>query len=241
MQMDPSSREDLFRAASILTGPASASGTRPADLKAVLLRRLEDYRAFTGREGRSSQHFLALEMAQQETALEALFLLESLHRLITFRGNPTEPRSSNTENDHGTASVGHDASLVGTRDLGVIRTLVSIVFRWDVDPLTQRVVSGIPSTSSNAAVGPRIIDLTGLPQDHQTLSSVTSRLLDFPLSDGLSAPLTQSAVSATLLNQHLTDLLPPCIILGWLPKSLSSESVFTIDAVRPRVMYLLSK
>ncbi|KAI0723142.1 hypothetical protein C8Q76DRAFT_767130 [Earliella scabrosa] len=135
-----------------------------------------------------------------------------------------------------------DPSLFGTRDLALVRTLMSIVFKWAIEPLLQRITAAIPSTSTSHAVsGARIIDLTGLPDEYATWSNMTSRILALPLADGISSPLSQSVVTATLLNQHLPDLLFPCVVIGWLPKSLASDSMPTGDALRPQVMHLLSR
>ena len=211
----------------MLTGPSTSSETRPADLKDVLQRRLSDYRTLLNQD--STTENASLESLQLQTATEALLILELLHRALT------DPES-------GDSTSQKDPSLVGTRDLGLIRTLLSIVLKWAVDPLLQRIVAGIPSTSASHAVkGARIIDLTGLPHEFSTLTSVTSRLLSLPLSDGLGSPLSQSVVTATLLNRHLPDLLLPCIVLGWLPKSLSTETMPTADSLRPQVMHLLSR
>lgn len=234
--MESKSLDDLFRAAAILTGPSSTTETRPADLTSVVQRRLNDYYIFLGAQTTASN--TSLEAIQLDTSIEALTLLEYVHMQLTHL--------SRTQGDSNTKAGPHleqkDPALVGTRDLALIRTLISIVFRWGVEPLIQHVTSAIPSTSTlRATKGARIIDLTELPQEYSTLSSVSSRLLALPLSDGMASPLAQSAVSATLLNQSLSDLLLPCIVVGWLPKSLSSDSMPTADALRPQVMYLLSR
>ncbi len=222
--------EELLRGAAVLTGPSTSPETRPADLKGVLHRRLSEYRAL-GDQACPAED-ASLESLQLETAVESLLILELLHKALT---DPAATTSAS-------ATAEKDPSLIGTRDLGLIRTLVSIVFKWAAEPLLRRIVAGIPSTSSSHAVtGARIIDLTGLPLEFSTLYSVTSRLLSLPLSDGITSPLSQSAVTATLLNRYLSDLLLPCVIIGWLPKSLASETMPTADTVRPQVMHLLSR
>ncbi|RPD67330.1 hypothetical protein L226DRAFT_608532, partial [Lentinus tigrinus ALCF2SS1-7] len=231
----PKTLEELLHAAAVLTGPSSSSEIRPADLKGVLHRRLSEYHALY------DQHIPAenasLESLQLETATESLLILELLHKALTSPATPAP-----ADHEPGGPTTQRDPSMIGTRDMGLIRTLLSIVFKWAVEPLLQRIVAGIPSTSTSHAVnGARIIDLTGLPHEFSTLSSVTSRLLSLPLSDGITSPLSQSAVTATLLNRHLPDLLLPCIVIGWLPKSLATETMPTADSLRPQVMYLLSR
>ncbi|KAI0698516.1 hypothetical protein C8T65DRAFT_660439 [Cerioporus squamosus] len=230
MSMTATDPENLLRAASMLTGPSTSPETRPADLKGVLHRRLSKYRALCDQAVPAED--ISLESLQLETAMESLLILELLHKALT---NPATPAAENT-------TAERDPSLIGTRDLGLIRTLLSIVFKWAVENLLQRIVTGIPSTSSShSGTGARIIDLTGLPHEFSTLSSVTSRLLSLPLSDGISSPLSQSAVTATLLNRYLSDLLLPCVVIGWLPKSLATETMPTSDSLRPQVMHLLSR
>ncbi|KAM5540366.1 hypothetical protein V8D89_005824, partial [Ganoderma adspersum] len=233
------SPDELYQAATILTGPSASSQARPDDLKAVLSRRLADYHAFSGDEAPSSDS--SLESVQLDTAIEALVILEPLHERLKDPDQPVQvPSGGNRSPEEN--SPEKNPTLIGSRDMALIRTLISIVFKWAVDPLLQRAVAAIPSTAvSMVARGARIIDLTGLPQQYSHLVSLISRLLALPLSGGLTSPLSKSVVTATLLNQHLSDLLLPCIVIGWLPKSLSSDSMPTGDVLRPQVMYLLSR
>ncbi|PIL37009.1 hypothetical protein GSI_00701 [Ganoderma sinense ZZ0214-1] len=233
------SLEELYQAATILTRPPSSSQPRPNDLKRVLSRRLVDYHAFCGHHTSSSDS--SLESIQLDTAIEALVILEPLHERLKHPDQPvqTPPRGSGSLEEN---SPEKNPMLIGSRDMALIRTLISIVFKWAIEPLLQRAVAAIPSTAvSSATRGAKIIDLTGLPQQYSLLVSLTSRLLALPLSAGLTSPLSKSVVTATLLNQHLSDLLLPCIVIGWLPKSLSSDSMPSGDVVRPQVMYLLSR
>ena len=221
--------EGLLRAGAALTGSSAASDTRLADLNSVLRRRLSEYHALSGRT--IVEENSDLEHTQLDTAKEALLVIENLHRAL--RARERQPVTDESQ---------PDPSLFGTRDLALVRTLISIVFKWAIEPLLQRITAAIPSTSTSHAVsGARIIDLTGLPDEYATWSNMTSRILALPLADGTSSPLSQSVVTATLLNQHLPDLLLPCVVIGWLPKSLASESMPTGDALRPQVMYLLSR
>ena len=234
------SLDEIFKAAAILTGPAGSSEARPAELKGVLLRRLTDYYAYLGNEALPPGS--SLESAQLCTAVEALSILEQLHELLR---NPDtsapKPLPEVSVKDEKTPQE-DNPTLIGSRDMALIRTLMSIVFKWAVESLLQHIIAAIPSTSaSHAARGASIIDLTGLPHDYSVLYSLSSRLLTLPLSEGMAAPLSKSVVTATLLNQHLSDLLLPCIVIGWLPKSLASDSMPTGDAFRPQVMYLLSR
>ncbi|KAI0751606.1 hypothetical protein C8Q80DRAFT_1218295 [Daedaleopsis nitida] len=230
--MEGKTSEELLCAAATLIGTSRSSDIRPADLKSVLWRRLSEYYTLIG--GLAANEDASLEDMQLETAKEALNILEHLHRfLIKHEPDPSSATRRSTE---------RDLSLLGTRDLSLVRTLFSVAFKWALEPLLQRIIAAIPSTSTSEAVaGARIIDLTGLPHEFSTLSSMTSRMLALPFKNGTPSPLAQSAVTATLLNHHLPDLLLPCVILGWLPQSLASDSVPTAGDLRPQVMYLLSR
>ncbi|KAH9894464.1 hypothetical protein C8Q73DRAFT_518427 [Cubamyces lactineus] len=229
---------DLLRAAGILTGPSgSPSEARPSDLQSVLRRRLTEYGTLLGKDVQKDN--ADLETLQQRTALEALFLLELLHERLQA---PEISDSATREVASAESASGSDQPLVGTRDMGLIRTLLSIVFKWAVEPLLQRIVAAVPSTSTSKAIArASIIDLTGLPHDFSTVSTIASRLLALVLPRGPGAPIAQSAVTAALLNRQLSDLVVPCIVVGWLPKSLSSDSIRTADQIRPLVMHLISR
>ncbi|KAI0677089.1 hypothetical protein C8Q78DRAFT_959916 [Trametes maxima] len=233
---------DLFRAAAVLTGPgpSGATDTRPADLKAILLRRLTEYNAEKGISTNIEE--TSLEGLQSHTALEALSLLEQIHKSLKNTSLTVQPAQIGAGPALQETGPEPDHAIVGSRDLALIRTLLSIVFKWSVEPLLQRITTAIPSTSSPHAIGrASIIDLTALPLEYSTLSSVSHRLLALTLPDGPGGPISQSAVTATLLNKQLPDLLVPCIVIGWLPKSLSSETMSTVDNVRPSVMHLISR
>ncbi|KAI0772085.1 hypothetical protein BD413DRAFT_52804 [Trametes elegans] len=227
------SLDDLFRAAAILTGPSGSFETRPADLRGVLHRRISEYSAFMGKA--VPKEDLSLEAHQSYTALEALCLLEMLHERL----KDPEASTRGKANEPGTQA---EQPFVGTRDLALIRTLLSILFKWGFEPLLQHIVAAIPSTSATQGIArASIIDLTGLPYEFSLLSSTSSRLLAIVLPDGVSSSIAHSAITANLLNRQLPDLLVPCIVIGWLPKTLASNSTPTADSVRPLVMHLLSR
>ncbi|KAI0353496.1 hypothetical protein OH77DRAFT_1591208 [Trametes cingulata] len=230
----------LLRAAVLLTGPTVSSAERPADLKDVLRRRISEYCSFLERP--STKEGAPLETLQAFTALEALHLLELLHAELKIPGISSQSDGTTTAGEFGEEGADHDSPLVGTRDLALIRTLVSILFKWGVEPLLQRIVAAVPSTSASQRLSrASIIDLTGLPHEFSTLSSTSERLLGLVLPGGPASPISHSAVTAHLLNRQLSDLLTPCIVIGWLPKTLASESMPTVDRVRPLVMHLLSR
>jgi hypothetical protein len=199
------------------------------DLKSTLLSRLDRYHNHLfGKAETLEQN--TLEEVELETAKEAINVVERVQNVLEIH----------YANDADTSSPSAEISL-GTRDLTEIRTLISIVFKWGIDPLLEHILSAWPNKpSSIAGANSQIIDLTAAPESYDLLSSIVIRLMRILFPGGMEAPISQTIVSDTLLNRHLTDILRPCLALGWLPTRLTSESIPTLDEVRPPVMRLLT-
>jgi hypothetical protein len=228
---------DILRAVSFLID--SAQSASHSDLKAVLVSRLTQYYATLGHHDK--QIASTEEELQLETAQEALSVVERVQKILSRDGSPTPPtsegKSQGLERNHHTLS---EAPAIGTRDLAQLRTLISITFKWGVELLLVRVVTAWPCTpSSTQCSRSKVIDLTTIPEDYKQLSSLLVHLLTILFPDGVDGSLPQTLITATLLNRHLADLLNPCIALGWLPKSLSSEATPAVDEIRPKIMHLL--
>ena len=174
------SHATLIYAAAILAGTAtSASHSQPpSDLSSILLQRLAQYHDTMGALNaplRSQLESLGLSALQHETALQALLTVERLAM----------------------ADVAHASSstaqpLLGTRDLNNLRTLLSIVFKWGVDPLISNI---------------------GHSGGKDDLSFVLSRLRHLvPLQRE-----NENVVSVILMQKHVTELLRGLIVLGWYP------------------------
>lgn len=221
--------EKLLRAGRSLLGSTPSDSEVTSKLAVVLQQRLAQYYAIIGTECPDLSE--NLEDVRLRTAMEALYVLECLQRVWSRDDAASHPQD-------GPSSVG-----IGSRDLAQVRTLLAIVLKWGVEPQLGRVVSAIPvrtPAKPQAHAGAKIIDLTGVPDDYERLSSTVSRLLRLPFPDDPQGSLLQTAVTSTLLNKHLADLLRPCIVLGWMPKNLATESVKPVDSIRPLVMRLLS-
>ncbi|KAJ7047394.1 hypothetical protein C8F04DRAFT_935919 [Mycena alexandri] len=157
---------------------------------------------------------------QQDTTLTGTETLQSLELTTAAEA------LSILERIHGILDV--EDAAIGTRDLAELRTLLAITFKWGVDPLLSRAMLAWPSKSAR----PQIIDLTTAPEDYRLLCGMVSRLLSVALP--ANAP---TFVTTTLLTRHLDQLLRPCIAIGWLPKSLASDS--TPGSTRPLTLRLL--
>ena len=84
-----------------------------------------------------------------------------------------------------------------------------------------------------------IIDLTSVPDDFKRLKDVAIRLIHLILPKGVQGAPNPTVLSSVLLNSHLEDLIRPGLVLGWLPKTLASESVYPVDDLRPTVVRLM--
>ena len=220
----------LFQAGAILAG--SSKGEGATDLKTVLASRLTQYYQVLGQNQPDGLED-TLEIVQLRTAQESLSIIERLQGIFA------QPRSTSKQND----AEAHDSpDVIGTRDLANIRTLLSIVFNWAVQPLLARVVAAIPTVTPGgrrrAAVN--IIDLTTVPDDYRALSDILTRLIAIVLPRGVSGSVSPTIVANVFLDRHLVDLLRPCVALGWLPKASASESVAPIDSLRSPAVHLLN-
>lgn len=206
----------------------SEGSTAPSDLRSSLENRLSRYHARCGTGTVSPSD--PLEKIQLITATEALSVVGRIQHILgadTLTGQPVD-----------TLDADRQPLLIGTRDLAELRTLLSIIFKWGIDPLMSRVTSAWPS--KKAPDGPRIIDLTTSSEDYTLLSFMASHLMDLLFPGDPSVRIPETLITVSILNRHLMDLLRPCITLGWLPRSLASDSRPPLDAIRPRIMRLLA-
>lgn len=219
----------LIRAGSFLID--STQKIAPSDLRDLLVSRLVQYHASLGSH-KLYPDSTTLEEIQLETAREALSVVEKVQQILHTDGLPVDGTSKSQPSE--------GAPIIGTRDLAKLRTLLSITFKWGVDPLLSLVTSAWPCKPSPILLsGSKIIDLTTTPEDYRQLSSFLVCILALLLPDGLHGCIPQTLITTTLLNRHFTDILRPCIALGWLPKSMSSEGTPTLDEIRPKIMRLL--
>ena len=219
------SSQDLLRVA--LADGACLVDSSPAapspDLKSVLVNRLSRYYARRGSGSISDS--ISLEETQFITAKEALAVVGRVQHVLNGASTDTETT---------------DIPLIGTRDLGELRTLLSIVFKWGVDPLISKVILAWPSKNGPPeSKGPRIIDLTTITEDYELVSSLVSELMNLLFQSDLQGGILQTIITTTMLNRHAVDLLRPCITLGWVPKYLASDTR-PFDAARPFTVRFLN-
>ena len=230
--------EELSRclAAGSLLIQSEKSGPAP-NLRAVLLTRLAQYRAQRGLPERDDGD-LSLKQAQEETAQEALSVVETVQKIL-YQDEGTRPAPDVPP--HSKEDAPGEVPLIGTRDISQLRTLLSIVFKWGTEPLLAHIQVVWPSRgNTRTQPGSRILEIDDAPQTYAKLTSMTRRLLSLLFPHGVHGTSPQTLITTTLLNRHITDVLRPGIALGWVPKVLSTESFPAVDDLRPLIMRLMS-
>jgi hypothetical protein len=207
----------------------SEKGSPAPDLRAVLLTRLVQYRAQRGLPECDCDDF-SLEQAQEETAQEALSVVEGVQRILDQDASDVSPQSKEGE--------AGEVPLIGTKDISQLRTLLSIVFKWGTEPLLAHVQVVWPASGSTA--GSKLLDVDDAPQSYAKLTTMTRQLLSLLFTRGVHGTVPQTLITSTLLNRHITDLLRPGIALGWVPKALSTESFPVVNDLRPLIIRLMS-
>jgi hypothetical protein len=195
-----------------------------ANLRAVLLARLVQYRAQLGLPERDDGD-LSLEQTQEETAQEALSVVEGVQVLLDQDAQPAPEDTPGGE------------PVIGTRDVSQLRTLLSIVFKWGTEPLLGHVQVVWPAKGRTQT---QLVDANDAPRSYERLTTMTRRLLSLLFPRGVHGTLPQTLITSSLLHRHVTDILRPSIALGWVPKALFPESFPVVDDFRPLVMRLMS-
>ena len=207
----------------------SEKGGPAPNLRTILHTRLAQYRAQRGLPECDCDDY-SLEQAQEETAQEALLVVEGVQRILDQDTSDVSPQSKDGEPG--------EVPLIGTRDISQLRTLLSIVFKWGTEPLLAHVQVVWPARGSTT--GSKLLDVDNAPQSLAKLTTMIRRLLSLLFPRGVHGTVPQTLITSTLLNRHITDLLRPGIALGWVPKALSTESFPVVDDLRPLVMRLIS-
>jgi len=229
--------EELSRclaAGSLLIHSEKSSPT--PNLRTVLLTRLSQYRTQRGLPERDDSDY-TLEQAQEETAQEALSVVESVQRILDLDEGL---RPASDVLPHSKGDTPGEVPLIGTRDISQLRTLLSIIFKWGTEPLLAHIQVVWPSRGDSRARRSEILDIDDAPQSYARLTSMTRQLLSLLFPHGVHGTMPQTLITTTLLNRHTTDLLRPGIALGWVPKALSTEPFSAVDDLRPPITRLMS-
>ena len=202
----------------------SSTPSNSPDLKTVLHSRLLEYYAcLKSQDGvKELRESSTSEEMQFLTAKEALSVVQKVHNILDIEDAKTPDQ----------------VPSIGTRDLAQLRTLLSLIFKWGIEPLFNRVTLALPIINT-ANTKAKIVDVSQGSDDYRFLSEfvISVFLLIFPR--GVQGQISQTLITTTILHRHVSDLLSPSIALGWLPEPLSSSSFPIIHEMRSYVIHLL--
>jgi len=225
--------EPSLIAAALLDG-AALLGTPPShstanNLETILKTRLSAY--YTRLSDQTALDHLndpssSIDL-QLLTATEAFYVVERIQKALD-----SEPHGSPSRKD----GLPDQAPSIGTRDLASLRTLLSLVFKWGIDPLFVRVSQTWPV--KNEGRGSNIIDLTPETRDCQLLATLLMSLFSLLFPDGAQGRISQTLLTTTILSRHVTDILLPALGLGWRTESSPAPSPPILKPLVLRLMRL---
>ena len=155
--------------------PNSIQSEATNDLNILLHRRLERYYDVIETPPSERRN---LPDAQLETVLCALDALERVQEIVS---NPYNPDTSDGGQADGVKTQRpEDTTALGTRDMGSMRTLLALVFRWGTDPAVKRVSDSLSGLSRKRGVGVAGTSFEG-GQLASSSSSTTTPVEDFKL------------------------------------------------------------
>jgi hypothetical protein len=206
----------------------SSTPSNSPGLKSVLHSRLLKYYACLDSQDGVKEELRessTLEEMQFLTAKEALSVVQKVHHVLNIEDGKT----------NGTPD---QVPSIGTRDLAQLRTLLSLIFRWGIEPLFNRVVLALPVVNT-ANTRAKIVDVSQESDDYRFLSEFVASVYFLIFPRGVQGQISQTLITTTILHRHVSDLLSPSIVLGWLPERLSSSSFPIIHEMRSFVIHLL--
>jgi hypothetical protein len=233
--MDDITRSQLataFRDGACLLDTAHSS-VSPSNLQAALEARLSQYfsqinspRVFV----LETEKFRTLEEVQLLTAQESLSVLGRIQKILGLEDSTLETSQ---------ATSGNQPPAVGARDLGQLRTLISIICKWGLNPLFWKVSQFWDRFLESNGRG-TITETSTSGDDLEQLSLMTLRCLSLLFPDEDQGPVAQTFISMAMLNRHLADLLRPGIALGWLPRNFTFDGKETRNGIRSLVIRILT-
>ncbi|KAF8974323.1 hypothetical protein BDZ97DRAFT_1900021 [Flammula alnicola] len=207
----------------------TSSPSNPANnLETVLKNRLSTY--YNRLSGNELSHRLesspSLEDLQLLTAREAISVVQRIHRILDLEIDESQPQKEGAP---------LQAPSIGTRDLAEIRTLLSLTFKWAVEPLFLRISQAWLKADVRGESTPKIIDLTMDAEDYRLLTGLITSLFSLIFPDGDQGRISQTLITTAILSHHVQDILLPSISLGWLPEPQSFGSITPLHEARPLV------
>ncbi|KAG8750550.1 hypothetical protein FRC12_012833 [Ceratobasidium sp. 428] len=213
-QSTPADRlKSLITAGSALTGLSKPPTDDSKTLIAVIKTRLREFNhASTSNIGLGvSSGALESEDVEELKTLTAMKSLEVLERVQSLLQEYDVDLPANTKEAAGPQVA------VGTRDLGVLRTLTSVVFGWGVSPLLAALYSSSSATLESR--GSLQYDRNNLAD---RLKNLTARLISLlwpfgnnPSTSSQSTRLLPTHITKNLVSRHVVDILRLSISVGW--------------------------
>ena len=206
----------------------SSTPSNPPDMKSVLHSRLLKYYAcLESQDGVKGElrESSTLEEMQILTAKEALSVVQKVHHVLDIE-------------DATTNGTPDQVPSIGTRDLAQLRTLLSLIFKWGIEPLFNQVALALPVINT-ANTKAKIVDVSQGSDGYRFLSEFVTSVFLLIFPRGVQGQISQTLITTSILSRHVSDLLNPSITLGWLPEPLSSSSFPIMHEMRVFVIHLL--
>lgn len=207
----------------------SSTPSNSPDLKSVLLSRLSKYYAcLESQVGvKELSESSTLEEVQLLTAKEAFSVVQKVQHILDIEDAKTHGRPDQEPS-------------IGTRDLAQLRTLLSLIFKWGIEPLFNRVALILPGPPINTAnTRAKIVDVSENSDDYRFLTEFVTSMFFLIFPRGVQGQISQTLITTTILFRHASDLLNPSIALGWLPEPLLSSSFPIVHEMRSFTIHLL--
>ena len=179
----------LLLVARVLIGSSPESPAVRGPLSGILSQRLTKARAeFSELSFPMEFESLSTEQLQSATGHAALKILEAVDSALLM-----------------------DAENLGARDKQVLRTTASLVFRWALDPILNRLSGRWKDSLPNPGVagGPDVQEAAALLKTLHAL---------------LHQESTRTPISEILAGDYPIETLRGLLVLGWLPPGVCSES-----------------
>lgn len=208
----------LLSAASILSG-ATKTTTSGKGIGEVLAGRLAEARKTLNNDGTSS----TTSTSERETAHLALSILEQVQAILDHDKCKLVMQTSNSR--HIAINIWPAARLIGSRDLAQLRTLLSIVFKWYIQPESNALCELMISKHGQVLGA---ADLQGLLPGVSRLWAFVFRPESSPATSTAASTSTHAEtrthITQTLISRHLTDLLRPSLLLVSASRQIESAS-----------------
>ena len=217
--------QTVLSAGAVVAASAGSDDAAPSEsLPDVLHGRLVKFDALLDPEHESRSRSLELESLKIGTVLASLFVLRCVDTALREQENSGKA----------------DEPLIGTRDLAQLRIHMSLVFRWGVDELLNRILPTLPKRPSKARIPPgaQVIDLTAAHEDYELLAQMLVTLLRMCRHPSQQEKAPTTLVANVLLMQQFASFLRCCVCLGWLPKDLRGDMT-AVDEIMEGTVWLL--